>query len=103
MRVLVPIRPRARGVVAAFLLLPGAAAPAEEGAPPRAARSVHLWYEAPESVLFYNEVNRTPTLSIDAGVEGGRFALATGGGTRNTTPLDSVLSLPPPGLDLPEE
>ena len=32
------------------------AAPGEQTGGPRAARSVHLWYKAPDSVLFYNEV-----------------------------------------------
>ena len=39
----------------ALLLNPLQACAGEEE-PPRAARSIHLWYAAPQAVLFYNEV-----------------------------------------------
>lgn len=44
----------------------------------------------------------TPTLNIDAAVKDGGFVLVTGGDTRNTTPLQSILELLPAGLQLPE-
>ncbi len=44
------------GVLATALLLSPVSRAAESPAPPRAARSVHLGYPAPEAVLFYNEL-----------------------------------------------
>jgi hypothetical protein len=41
-------------LAAALCLVAGSALP--EGQPPKAARSVHLWYRAPQAALFYNEV-----------------------------------------------
>ena len=45
-------------VAQALLAVPCLAqeAPAEKAPAPRAARSVHLWYPAPDAVAFYNEV-----------------------------------------------
>lgn len=44
-----------------------------------------------------------PVTNIDAGLEGGRFFLVTGGETKNTgTRLGKTMERPPPGLDLPE-
>jgi hypothetical protein len=41
--------------------------------------------------------------NIDAGREGNDLFLVTGGETKCTTPLLSILSRPPPGLDLPAD
>jgi hypothetical protein len=56
-----------------FLILPLAAAAADApppGAPPRAARSVHLHYPAPEGDAFYNE------LTVEQSVPGSYFMAA---------------------------
>jgi hypothetical protein len=45
-----------RGFVAILIVAWAALAPAADPVPPRAARSVHLRYSAPESEAFYNEV-----------------------------------------------
>jgi len=47
---------RLRVLVVFFLLLATGLVIAAENNPPRAARSVHLRYKAPDSVLFYNEI-----------------------------------------------
>ena len=44
----------------------------------------------------------TPTLNIDAGPQDDGFFLVTGGDTKNHTKLNSIMSRPPAGLDLPQ-
>lgn len=46
--------------------------------------------------------DNTPTLNIDAGLEGSDFFLTTGGDVQNHTPLKSKISRLPEGLRLPE-
>ncbi len=46
--------------------------------------------------------DRTPTLNIDAGLEGHDFFLTTGGDVQNHTPLRSKIKRLPEGLTLPE-
>ena len=46
--------------------------------------------------------DNTPTLNIDAGLEGDDFFLTTGGDVQNRTPLRSKISRLPDGLTLPE-
>jgi hypothetical protein len=46
--------------------------------------------------------DKTPTLNIDAGLDGNDFFLATGGDIQNHTPLRSKIARRPTGLDLPD-
>jgi hypothetical protein len=45
----------------------------------------------------------TLTDNIDAGIKGGAFYLTTGGDTRETRPLNSSISRPPTGVELPAQ
>ena len=47
--------------------------------------------------------DRNPLLNIDAGLKDGAFYLATGGETTSTRPLNSTITRPPAGVELPEE
>ncbi len=70
---------------------------ADERLEGKACRSVHLKYPAPESVVFYND--RNPVVNIDAGIDGARFFLTTGGETKNTrTPVWEHMNRPPGNL-----
>ncbi|MBM4017826.1 MAG: DUF3472 domain-containing protein [Planctomycetes bacterium] len=55
-RILVVVAPAVSLALLAGAAAARAAEPPEPPRPPRAARSVHLWYPAPEAAVFYNEV-----------------------------------------------
>ena len=61
------IRKRSYFSMAAFLAMVSLATAEENTEPPRAARSVHLGYAAPEAAVFYNEV------SVEKSVPGSYF------------------------------
>jgi hypothetical protein len=88
---------------------------AADSEPPRAARSVHLGWVAPEGTLFYLELAVEQSTAgsyfmacgwnteenINAGTVGSSFFLATGGATRQELELRDFLNVLPPGLTLP--